>query len=462
MGYSGICRKKKEADKHGMEPAKLTVDESVALILSLTATSPATIIIDALDECQPGRRFDLLSALGRVMKESANLVKIFVSSRDDTDIVIGLKGFPNIFINADDNSGDIIDFIDSELERTILNSLVSGAGGMYNILRSYATLYFPLHYEIIEQDPNLTGPRRKLKKFCFPYDVNSSYRRWVTIGERQKVSLEVGTPLSEKLEQALDPSTPLFLGCCFGLSSILEELSELKGFYGNLNINWLQSSLSCAAEYGYYKIVQHLLESGIDFAQPGLYGPHESIGAALQMASSAGHENVIRLLLEKGADVNQTVNVNEPRPSYSELPGFYQGLWRRLYDRSLALHYRIALQVASFAGHENVIRLLLDHGADVNQSGPHGTALQAASSRGNSNMAQLLLNHGADVNQFGPHGAALRIASSRGHEIVVRLLLRHGADVVQTGPCSTALKEASSKGHRNVVRLLLNHDADVN
>jgi hypothetical protein len=149
-------KRKKEAERDGSAPEKLTVAESVKLIIAAIDDNPATIIIDALDECQPERRHDLLTALDAIIKNSANLVKIFVSSRDDIDIVLRLENSPNILINSNDNGEDIERFIHSEVERSIaerrlLNgkvseelknriiiSLIGGAGGMLVLEQEYS------------------------------------------------------------------------------------------------------------------------------------------------------------------------------------------------------------------------------------------------------------------------------------------------------------------------------------
>ena len=55
--------------------------------------------------------------------------------------------------------------------------------------------------------------------------------------------------------------------------------------------------------------------------------------------------------------------------------------------------YRNALQAASYRGHEEVVELLLAKGADVNaQSGRYGNALQATSVYGNKKVVELLLD----------------------------------------------------------------------
>jgi hypothetical protein len=119
---------KEEADDDGNEePLKLTVTESVELILALLERNPATIIIDALDECDPVRRHELLAALDTIIRDSANVVKIFVSSRDDHDILCRLGNSPDIFIRASDNGEDIDHFVRSQVKQSIVDKrLLSG------------------------------------------------------------------------------------------------------------------------------------------------------------------------------------------------------------------------------------------------------------------------------------------------------------------------------------------------
>jgi hypothetical protein len=111
--------RKKEAEDDGTAIEALTIEESLRLILALLESDPATIIIDALDECDPYQRHKLLDALDRIIQESASLVKIFVSSRDDNDIVCLLTLSPNVVICAVDNGEDIKRFIDSEVDQSI-------------------------------------------------------------------------------------------------------------------------------------------------------------------------------------------------------------------------------------------------------------------------------------------------------------------------------------------------------
>jgi hypothetical protein len=119
--------RKEEAEDNGCEPEKLTLAECVDIIVALLESNPATIIIDALDECDPARRGELLAALDKIIQLSANLMKIFVSSRDDNDIVLRLTNSPNVFIRASDNSEDIERFVRTEVARSVEDEkLLSG------------------------------------------------------------------------------------------------------------------------------------------------------------------------------------------------------------------------------------------------------------------------------------------------------------------------------------------------
>lgn len=119
--------RKEEAEETGCELTNLSVKECVELIVNLLDTNPATIIIDALDECDPVRRHELLKGLDTVIQQSASLVKVFVSSRDDNDIVCRLVHSPNMFIQANDNSEDIARFVHSEVDQSVKDRrLLSG------------------------------------------------------------------------------------------------------------------------------------------------------------------------------------------------------------------------------------------------------------------------------------------------------------------------------------------------
>jgi hypothetical protein len=96
------------------------LDQSLKLIMQLIKFYPqTTIILDALDECDPATRLDLLRALEHILQHSCSLAKIFVSSRNDQDIVMQLNGYLNLEIDSRRNSNDTAQFVNAEVERLI-------------------------------------------------------------------------------------------------------------------------------------------------------------------------------------------------------------------------------------------------------------------------------------------------------------------------------------------------------
>jgi ankyrin repeat protein len=120
-----------------------------------------------------------------------------------------------------------------------------------------------------------------------------------------------------------------------------------------------------------------------------------------------GHESLVRLLIEKNADIN----------AQDEL-------------------YGTALQTASKAGHESLVRLLIEKGANINAP---GGSFETLSPAGIDTLAGILVRwHGFDLEDggdlsllvpaVGVFGTALQVASEKGYESVVRLLIEKGAN----------------------------------
>jgi uncharacterized protein len=113
-----------------------------------------------------------------------------------------------------------------------------------------------------------------------------------------------------------------------------------------------------------------------------------------------------------------------------------------------------------------MIELLLKSGADPNTALPGGeTPLMTAARTGKADAVKVLLNHGADVNfaESKRGQTALMWAVAEGNTAAAEELIEHGADIhAHTKGGLTPLLFAVREGRTDTVRSLLKHGADVN
>jgi len=110
----------KQKETKGFASGSLRIEESRVLIIQLIKQYPlTTIVIDALNECNLKKRRDLFKELEKILQESSRLVKIFISSRDNYNIVLRLQRYLNLEIKSNRNSDDITVFIKDQTERLI-------------------------------------------------------------------------------------------------------------------------------------------------------------------------------------------------------------------------------------------------------------------------------------------------------------------------------------------------------
>ena len=144
------------------------------------------------------------------------------------------------------------------------------------------------------------------------------------------------------------------------------------------------------------------------------------------------------------------------------------------------------MMAAARTGNAEIVRLLIEHGADVKAKGEaYGeTALVWAAQENHAEAAEVLIAHGADVDartnplerskdRFGlegvltilPHGnwTPLMYAARQGSRETARTLVGAGASVNLTDPDgSTALVLAIINGHYDTAALLVEKGADPN
>jgi uncharacterized protein len=117
------------------------------------------------------------------------------------------------------------------------------------------------------------------------------------------------------------------------------------------------------------------------------------------------------------------------------------------------------LVMAAYEGHTDIVRLLLEAGADVTAVDPgmKATALHAAAYAGRTDAAQLLIEYGIDIDKQGPKNGytALHDAIWQNNIDTAKVLIEAGADLtLQSHSGETPLQFARSKKRREIAEMI--------
>ena len=210
-----------------------------------------------------------------------------------------------------------------------------------------------------------------------------------------------------------------------------------------------------ASKYGLLSVVSCILEQ--DIRNTGIDTRDNVWRTPLSSAAEAGHEAIVRQLLEHRADPNTKDYCGESPMCYAAKGGF-KGVVYLLLEARAAVDRDddgvTPLFQAASAGHTDIVELLLNLGATADTVNDYGeTALSEAACGGYRTIVELLLENGAQVDTMDENGRTpIFWAVIGGYEPILRLLLEHGAD-----PDSVADRDiscATERGHHSTLRVI--------
>lgn len=207
------------------------------------------------------------------------------------------------------------------------------------------------------------------------------------------------------------------------------------------DVGYAYPALCWAAKRGHEPLVKLLLEEkGADTEVRRNPNPDSFCFTPLQIAAFSGRDEIVRLLLQHGAKVEAT-ELDKHSPLY----------------------------IAALKGHCTVMKLLLEQrtGLDLLLSDPDRPKILGILTGGRRHLEALkmLLEKSADINERNPHNSnrtPLHCAVEKIHAPAIRLLMENGADIKALDDSNhTPLTMAIERGYKETVQLMVGMGAKL-
>ena len=256
----------------------------------------------------------------------------------------------------------------------------------------------------------------------------------------------------------------------------------------------LEEQLILAIEQNKIIEVEQLLNKGA-----AVQAKDENNRPALTIAAINGNVELCKLLIKHNADVNAFCPHICGKACMKHSEYLNRLSQHVVFPTTLTQYQSTAILEAVRHGHEEIVALLLAHGAKIHDL---NLELNTAAEKGYYNICKLLIDHGASVNCTNKHitsigtgyenkylqmisdkskisvddkyrAAPLIIAAENGHLAICKLLIKHGADINATGTVqrhwldsameqsgwgnekTSAFTAAAKRGHTEICILLI-------
>ena len=225
--------------------------------------------------------------------------------------------------------------------------------------------------------------------------------------------------------------TPLHVACQHGHTAVVEILIR-AGADPNKLISMGRNALHLAAFEGRVQIAEMLLENSVK-----VHVPDKDLWTPLHLATQEGKTPIALMILKR-----REANIN-----------------------AQAHNGRTPLHSAAFYGRKDLVKALLDHGANTYVQDEKGwSQLHLAAQEGHLEIVEMLVTMGAPVNaQSDNLRTPIHLACMRSHTQIVSYLITHSADLsLKDSKQWTCLHVAYHHKRQEVFRILLEHGIPVN
>lgn len=383
-----------------------------------------------------------------------------------------LKGLKELL----DHSPELVNAVDEGTNRPIHWAVMSRQPDMIN--------------ELLARGADINAQREDGARPVQLVNGDYSYRGWRDVPEDTKAA--PGDILRHLRDRGayIDMCTAAHTGDIERVKQLLKEDPSLANKVSDYVSYYIGSGspLKNAAARGHFDIVKLLIENGAD---PNL--PEEGIaprGHALHAAVCNGYIEIVKYLLDKGAypnvDIESSADTLSAAISRNDQPmielicsyGAARQVSLLAYSGDIVTGAAVfnanpslandtyALECAAGEGHDAFVRLMLRYQPDLAKGISVGVRSRGPQSAVKTReLTEYLFERGMDPSLRNWLGITpLHRFAERGDLENATIFLEHGADINARDEqlCSTPLGWAAKKGNTEMVKLLLAHGAKTN
>ncbi|XP_055945199.1 uncharacterized protein LOC129975931 [Argiope bruennichi] len=222
--------------------------------------------------------------------------------------------------------------------------------------------------------------------------------------------------------------------------------------------------LHSAVESGHLNIVKKLLELEI---RNVLNEKNNESATPLELASVEGYCEIVRVLLEKGADPNHAPGRSEPLhmavlSGYSEIIEILYNAGANLVNIEGCSAIELAIKIKNFDAMEKLLELSK---FDINIEGHSGcTLLHNAAASGSLEIVKSLVEKGATINcRDSTNAKPIHIAAKEGHPSIVEYFLSIGVEIDSRGENGWSLLHYAAAGNQSdICKVLFKNGLSIN
>ncbi|KAH7154419.1 ankyrin repeat-containing domain protein [Fusarium sp. MPI-SDFR-AT-0072] len=473
--YSDFQRRSKSAVLQGLDLPRLSRKDCIDRIVQVAREDPITILLDGVEQVEDESCDLLLQSLSDIMSRAENVVKVFITSRNSSDIPSSLPTAKEIIVTADQVHDDMSRFItwridDAKLigrlspntKSCLTKALLNGAGEMFLwVHRQIQQLR-----KVKNEDDLLPALRTNILSDLDKIYENDLEQILGSGDTSRQLAIQtfswllyMKAPLTHEALLAAIATASIGNTLIAKLSDLLiiqSEKKQVKGFFYAAT-HWagqfesskvvkkeeklLQDMLSFLFEDEDYD-VSHSFEAWLEIAKqiatllprdhpmkPALDAIPNETSSPLFLAAVFGIDGLLTFLSESESDID----------------------WDQRNDLG-----HTALYLAVATGHLSTVTSLIEKGAELNvECGAYGSPLHVACFRGYQEILERLLQNGASPKCGSKFQSAIQASSQGGHEDIVLYLIGDGATIDFEEDYEQAIQMATEYGFIKVIDQLL-------